>query len=154
LQAAPGIRRDLEAGHILLADRYIASNLAHQGARVPIEKRREFLAWLKQLEYEVYALPAEDLVIYLRVNADEAHRLVGEKGKRDYTGLRRDLLESDLAHLAAAAEVYDQLAQQANWVTIQCHDAAANGLRSPESIHEEILTAVESRVLATHRVGS
>jgi dTMP kinase len=154
LQAAPGIRRDLEAGRILLADRYIASNLAHQGARVPVEKRGELLAWLKQLEYEVYALPQEDLVIYLRVNADEAHRLVGEKGKRTYTGLRRDLLESDVAHLSAAAEVYDQLAQQSNWLTIQCHESDANTLRTPESIHEEILRAVDSRILAAQRVGS
>ena len=30
---------DLAAGRILLADRYIASNLAHQGARVPRDKR-------------------------------------------------------------------------------------------------------------------
>jgi dTMP kinase len=153
LQAASGIRRDLEAGRLLLADRYIGSNLAHQGARVPAKKRGEFLEWLKHLEYEVYTLPQEDLVIYLRVNADEAHRLVGEKGKRDYTGLRRDLLESDVAHLAAAAEVYDQLARQSNWVTIECQEPSARALRSPQSIHEEILRAVESRILATQRAG-
>ena len=51
----PGIEAALEAalaaGKSVLADRYIASNLAHQGARVPREKRDEFLAWLKQLEY-------------------------------------------------------------------------------------------------------
>jgi dTMP kinase len=154
LEASPGIRRDLEAGHILLADRYVASNLAHQGSRLKAEKRDVFLAWLKQLEYEVYALPQEDLVIYLRVNPADAHRLVGEKGKRDYTALRRDLQESDLAHLATASEVYDQLARQPHWVTIRCQDAAANVLRSPENIHKEILAAVESRILAAQRAGS
>jgi dTMP kinase len=153
LQAAPGIRRDLENGDILLADRYVASNLAHQGSRVPAEKRDEFLAWLEQLEYEVYVLPHEDLVIYLRVNPADAHRLVGEKGKRDYTELRRDLQESDLAHLTTASEVYDHLARQSNWVTIECSDSA-NSLRSPESIHKEILVAVESRILTSQPVGS
>ena len=73
-----------------LADRYIASNLAHQGARVPAEERDEFIAWLKQLEYGVYGLPAEDLVLYLRVPAAEAHRLAGKRGPRDYTKLRRE----------------------------------------------------------------
>jgi dTMP kinase len=154
LQAAPGIRRDLEAGNILLADRYVASNLAHQSSRVPAEKRDEFLGWLKQLEYEVYALPQEDLVIYLRMKPADAQRLVGEKGKREYTKLRRDLLESDLTHLATASKVYDQLARQPNWVTIECHDAAANALRSPEDIHKEILAAVNSRILAAHTAGS
>jgi dTMP kinase len=153
LQAAPGIRRDLEGGRILLADRYVASNLAHQGSRVPAERRDEFLAWLQQLEYEIYGLPQEDLVIHLRVNPTDAHRLVGEKGKRDYTELRRDLQESDLAHLATASKVYDHLARQSNWVTIQCSDSA-NSLRSPENIHKEIWAAVESRILTAPRSGS
>lgn len=152
-QAAPGIRKDLEAGRIVLADRYIASNLAHQGSRVAREKREEFLAWLKKLEYEIYALPAEDLVVYLRVNPAEAHRLVGEKAKRDYTKLRHDIQESDLAHLTTASEVYDELARQANWVTIDCHAAGGAGLRSPEDIHGEVLAAVTSRVLAGGRAG-
>jgi dTMP kinase len=153
LQAAPEIRRDLEGGKILLADRYVGSNLAHQGSRVPAEKRDEFLAWLKHLEYAIYALPQEDLVIYLRVNPADAHRLVGEKGKRDYTALRRDLLESDLEHLATASEVYDELAKQPHWIKIQCSDSA-NSLRSPDDIHKEVLTAVQSRILAPQRVGS
>lgn len=153
LQAAPGIRRDIDSGKMVIADRYVASNLAHQGSRVPADKREEFLAWLKKLEYEVYALPQEDLVIYLRVKPADAHRLVGEKGKRDYTALRRDLLESDLKHLATASEVYDQLARQPNWVTIECHDAAADRLRPAEDIHREIVTAVESKILATQRAG-
>jgi dTMP kinase len=154
LQAAPEIRRDLDAGKILLADRYVGSNLAHQSSRVPPERRDEFLAWLKQLEYEVYALPQEDLVIYLRMKPADAQRLVGEKGKREYTKLRRDLLEADLTHLTTASEVYDQLARQPHWVTIECHGIRENALRSPEDIHKEILAAVESRILAAQRVGS
>ena len=52
----------------------------------------------------MYALPAEDLVIYLRVPPAEAHRLVGEKAVRDYTKLRHDIHESDLAHLQATSD--------------------------------------------------
>jgi len=145
LESKPAIESALAAGKIVLADRYVASNLAHQGARVPREKRAEFLAWLKQLEYEVHALPIEDLVIYLRVPVAEAHRLVGEKGARDYTKSRRDLQESDLAHLEAASQVYDELARQPNWITIDCFDAASRTLSDPAEIHAEIVAAVESR---------
>lgn len=155
MQTAPAIRRDLDAGKIVVADRYVASNLAHQGSRVPREKRGEFLAWLNQLEYEIYALPQEDLVVYLRVTPAEAHRLVGEKAKRDYTRLRRDIQEADLAHLTTASEVYDQLARQSNWVTIECHgNANANNLRSPEDIHREVLASVTSRIFAAERAGN
>jgi dTMP kinase len=151
LEAKPGIEADLAKGLIVLSDRYVGSNLAHQTARVPAKKRAEFLEWLKQLEYQIYALPSEDLVIYLRVPAAEAHRLVGQKGARDYTKLRRDLLEADIRHLEAASEVYDQLARQPNWVRIECFDAAAKALRAPEEIHKEILAAVEARIFPAQR---
>jgi dTMP kinase len=149
LESKPGIESALAAGNAVLADRYIGSNLAHQGARVPREKRDEFLKWLKRLEYDIYALPPEDLVIYLNVPVAEAHRLIGEKGARDYTKLRRDLQESDLAHLEAASEVYEGLARQPNWAKIECWDAPARSLRSPDSIHKEILATLESRFLGT-----
>jgi dTMP kinase len=149
LESKPSIEAALAAGKAVLADRYIGSNLAHQGARVPREKRDEFLQWLKQLEYGIYALPPEDLVIYLRVPVAEAHRLIGEKGARDYTKLRRDLQEADLAHLEAASEVYETLACQPNWAKIDCWDPSARSLRSPDSIHKEILATVESRLLPT-----
>lgn len=151
LEIKPAIEADLAVGRIVVADRYIGSNLAHQGARVPRERRAEFVQWLKQLEYRIYALPPEDLVIYLRLPAPEAHRLVGEKGTRDYTKLRRDILESDLAHLEAASEVYDQLAKQPKWVKIECFDAATGNLRPPEAIHADVLAAVEARVFAMRR---
>ena len=106
LEAKPIIESSLASGKILLADRYVGSNLAHQGARISSEKRAEFLQWLEQLEYQVYALPAEDLVIYLHVPPSIAHRLVGQKTARDYTKLQRDIQESNVAHLQAASEVF------------------------------------------------
>jgi len=152
-ESKPRLESALAGGQTVLADRYIASNLAHQGARVPRENRAEFIAWLKQLEYEIYALPPEDLVIYLRVPVAEAHRLVGEKAARDYTNLRRDLQEADLAHLRTASEVYDDLARQPNWTRIECFDAATGAMRAPEAIHREILAALEARIFPAVGAG-
>ncbi len=146
LEAKPVIESTLASGKILLSDRYIASNLAHQGSRVPPAARDEFLAWLRQLEYQIYGLPAEDLVIFLRIPVGHAHRLIASKIPRDYTDKKHDIQEADLAHLEAASRVYDQLARQPHWIRVECLDAAGNTLRSPESIHEEILSAVEARI--------
>ena len=148
LESKPAIESALAGGKTVLADRYIGSNLAHQGARVPREKREEFLGWLKRLEYEIYGLPAEDLVLYLRVPVAEAHRLVGQKASRSYTSKRHDIQEADLAHLEAASQVYDELSRQPNWGRIECWDAAAHGLRSPEAIHKEIVATIDSRALS------
>jgi len=172
LEAKPQIEAALTEGQVVLADRYIGSNLAHQGARVSCRKRDDFLRWVKQLEYGVYGMPREDLVIYLHMPPSVAHGLVGQKSARGYTRLQRDLQEANIAHLETAAEVYDELARQQNWVRIECAGAArerirqvetrasrrlgrtprswklgAPLLRSPEAIHEEILAAVEARVL-------
>lgn len=148
LESKPAIEAVLASGKTLLADRYVASNLAHQGARVPAEKRGEFIAWLKTLEYQVNALPAEDFVIYLRLPVAQAHRLIGRKAAREYTGLRRDLQEADIAHLEAAAQVYDDLSTQPNWLTIECLDTPSGSLRAPHAIHREILSAIEVRIPA------
>src|SRR5665213_69113 len=95
LEAKAEIEAALAAGHTVLADRYTASNLAHQTARVAEEKRAEFIDWLRQLEYGIYGLPAEDLVIYLHLSTAEAQRLIGSKSARSYTTLDRDLQERD-----------------------------------------------------------
>ena len=146
LESKPSIEAALSEGKTVLSDRYIGSNLAHQGARVPPGKRAEFLAWLKRLEYEIYGLPTEDLVLHLKLPDAEAHRLVGQKAARDYTTLSRDLQEADLAHLEAASSVYDELSRQPNWIKIDCWDASARALRSPASIHDEILTVLAPRL--------
>ncbi len=153
LESKPTLESELAAGRTLIADRYVASNMAHQGARVPPEHRPAFLKWLNQLEYQIYGLPAEDLVIFLHIPTSEAHRLIAQKGKRDYTKLERDLQEANVAHLQAASEVYDQLALSPNWIKIECFDAGEGKLRSPSAIHREILAAVEARVLRAHFVN-
>jgi len=147
-EAKPHLEAALDSGRTVVTDRYIASNLAHQAARVPAESRAEFISWIRQLEYGTYGLPVEDLLIYLRVPADEGHRLVGLKSARSYTAKSRDLQESDVLHLKEAALVYDELAQAPNWVTIECFDARSEKLRSPEEIHRDVLEAVDARVLS------
>ena len=149
----------LAKGTIVLADRYIGSNLAHQSERVPPDQRDEFAGWLKRLEYGLYGLPVEDLVVYLRVPAVEAHRMVGLKTARTYTTLQRDILEADISHLEQTALIYDRLATEPNWVRIDCTDARSESmsgampgatsvaLLSPEEIHRAVLQAVESRIL-------
>jgi len=147
-EAKAEVESALCAGKIVLADRYIASNLAHQSQRVPPGKRDDFFAWLKHVEYSIYGLPVEDLVIYLRLPAPEAQRLIGLKAARSYTSRRHDILEADISHLEQTALIYDRLATGPNWVRIDCIDVSSGALHSPEEIHRALFKAVESRVLS------
>lgn len=133
----------LDGGQIVLVDRYIGSNLAHQTARVPPQDRSEFLAWIERLEYGIYGLPRESLILYLRVPPLEAQRLVTLKSARSYTSAQKDLQEASLHHLQDAAEMYDSLSRSVPWATIQCFDATLSAMREPEEIALEVLAAVQ-----------
>lgn len=139
----------LNDGKIVLIDRYIGSNLAHQTARVSPQKRTEFRRWIEHLEYNIYDLPREDLILYLRVPAAEAQKLVARKERRAYTNAKQDLQEASLHHLQDAAAMYDQLAGSAPWITVQCYDQASGTMRAVQDIAQEVLADVETLLLPT-----
>lgn len=142
-EAKPAIETALAEGKIVLIDRYVASNLAHQVARAPVDKRAEFLRWIEHLEYSIYSLPRENLILYLRVPPSQAQKLIARKTERNYTSATHDIQEKSLAHLEDAAEMYDMLSRSRPWATIQCYDASSNALRLPEDIAAETLLAVK-----------
>lgn len=150
-EAKPKLEAALDKGQIVLVDRYIGSNLAHQTARVPAGKRDAFRQWIEHLEYGIYDLPREDLILYLRVPPGEAQRLVVQKSARSYTTAKHDILEASLRHLEQAAGMYDLLAREAPWVTIECFDAARGVMRSPREIAQDVLAAV-NKVTSTQVV--
>ena len=141
-EAKSKIEAALDEGKIVLIDRYIGSNLAHQTARVAPEKREDFRRWIRHLEYEIYNLPREDRTIYLRVPPTEAQKLVNRKEERTYTTAKQDLLEASIHHLQNAADMYDLLSRDAPWITIQCFDAIRAAIRPPEDIAREVWAAV------------
>ncbi len=139
------LRQALASGRHVLADRYVGSNLAHQTARVPRRRQAAFLRWLCELEYSVFDLPRESLVVYLRLPAAQAQRLVARKAARAYTRKRHDLQEANLRHLREAAGIYDRLARQRNWITVECVHQETGALRSPAEIHRALVQAIERR---------
>ena len=150
-EAKPKLAQALGQGSVVLADRYIASNLAHQTARAPAAKRADFLNWIEHLEYNVYGLPRENLVLYLRVPPQEAQALVARKSARSYTGAKQDIQEASLSHLADAADMYDLLSRRSPWATIQCFDSAHGGMRLPEEISRDVLAAVDPLLSALEK---
>lgn len=142
-EAKSRLEAALNDGKVVLVDRYIGSNLAHQVARARPEKRAEFLRWIEHLEYTIYGLPRENLILYMRIPPAQSQKLVEHKSGRSYTNAKHDLLEKNLRHLEDAAEMYDMLSRSRPWATIQCFDAQNNCVRLPEEIAAETLLAVK-----------
>jgi dTMP kinase len=129
---------DAIAAHdLVICDRYVASNAAHQGAKLQGEERRRLLDWLAAVEYGEFALPRPDLVVLLDTPVAVAQTLVGRKGARGYTTLVADIHEADAAHITATREVYLELAERENWrVVLTAGEDGA--LRDVDEIADEI----------------
>ncbi len=141
-EAKPRLEAALSDGKIVLADRYIGSNLAHQTARVPAEARAAFVVWIEHLEYNIYKLPQETLVLYLQVPPHQAQQLVARKSVRSYTSDKQDIQEASIRHLEDAAAMYDRLARRPHWATIACFDEKRGVMRSQKDIAKDIFAAV------------
>jgi dTMP kinase len=131
----------LAAGRIVICDRYTASNVAHQGARVPSTDRVAMARWIEHVEYVVLGLPRPDLTCFLDSSVETSQSLVGLKPARAYTNKSHDLQESSAEHLQAALEGFRNLSHDVNWKTIRCLDNEGE-MRPAQDIHAEILQHV------------
>ncbi len=123
---------------VLIADRYVGSNLAHQGARLQGAEREEFLAFIDRLEFELFGVPRPDLVLLLDLPAEASARRVASKRARDYTDQVADLHESNLEYLLAVREVYLELcAERPEWHKIPCLDTSGQN-RDIDEIQQEL----------------
>ena len=140
--ARPRIVSALAENDLVVCDRYVASNQAHQGGKLTGEARRRLLDWLEEVEYGEFALPRPQLVILLDAPVALARSLVGQKPARGYTMLEADIHEADAVHSGATREVYLELAERDGWrvVSTAGDDGAA---RDVEDIAAEIWAAVE-----------
>ena len=111
--AAPTIRAALDKNNIVISNRYVASNLGHQGSKYDDpNERKKYFEWNYDLEYTINGIPKPDLNIILHVPAEIAQALVDKKLERQYLGgKKRDLHEADISHLKRTEETYRQLAE-------------------------------------------
>jgi dTMP kinase len=137
------VREWRDEGRLIIANRYVASNMAHQGAKIADKKEREhFYRWLYQLEYEVFGIPKPDLNIILHLPAEIAAELGARRARRAAFKGARDIHEEDRAYQKRAEEVYLEIAAlfPHDFRVIEC--APEGALLAPEAIHERVLAAV------------
>ena len=120
----------LDQGYYVILDRYVTSNLAHQGGKIADRDERFYMyQWIDKLEYWLLELPKPDETIFLHVPYDFAKEL---KKNRKST----DIHENSEEHLKNAERSYIELSELYNWSKIEC--VQDNRLRSIEDINDEI----------------
>ena len=140
------IKKWLEEGNIVIADRYASANQIHQGGKIAnIKKRESFLKWLDEMEYKVFKIPKPDMVFYLCVPVPVVLKLIKERNKksvRGYLKKKKDAHEKDVKFLENSRKSALWLAKtQKNWVKIECVKSGV--IETRENIHKEIYEKVK-----------
>jgi dTMP kinase len=127
---------------VLILDRYVASNVAHQAAKLEGATRDELVNWVNRIEYDIFEMPRPDLVILLDLPVNVAQLLISRKDPRGYTDQPADLQEADADYLERVRHVYQTLASRdERWRTVAC--CKEDRLRSVEEVSEEIWRIVD-----------
>lgn len=130
---------------ILLFDRYISSNLLHQGGKLlannyDFEKLDKFSDWLFNLECNDLELPTATCVFFLHVPVDFSLSLMKDRENKYSHSTKKDIHEIDPTHLKNAEASGMYFAKKLNWHIIEC---VRNGiLRSIEDINDEIYSII------------
>ena len=130
---------------IVVLDRFVGSNLAHQAAKLEGDERSRLIEWIESIEFGVFGLPQPDLTILIDMSSQMSRELVSRKAARDYTDREADLQESDLPYLERVRRCYRSLAEaRANWHMV--HGLKTDGsLRTIDDVGQEILEIVQNR---------
>jgi dTMP kinase len=130
-----------ESHSVVVLDRYVPSNVAHQASKLDGAGRAELQRRILEIEFDIFGLPRPDLVLLLDLPVPVARRLIAQKSARKYTTAKADIQEADENYLERVREVYHDLARgQPAWQTITCCDGAR--LLSIEEISEIIWRSV------------
>ncbi len=149
---AADIEKALSAGKTIICDRYVISNMGHQGAKISSpEERRRYFAWNEDLEYGILGIPRPDLNIVLQMPAGIARGLVDQRGGRAHLGGKtRDIHEDDLAYLGRVATTYAEICRLLSG-TVTAIDCAPEGkIRTIDDIQGEIRRLVKPLIGAAH----
>lgn len=134
LAAKPEIEKTLASGTNLVLNRYVESNMGHQGgkAKTP-EERERIVKFISDLEYDLLGLPRPDQVVFLYMPYQ-----IGMELKKGREGIA-DAHEANPEHLRDAEKSYLWIAKNFEWTKVNCTtDGTLDGLRSREDIAEEV----------------
>ena len=146
-RAAPMMREALEAGKVVLLDRYVYSNIAYQCAKLSrTDEAEELREWINNTEYGQFDLPRPDLNIFLDVpigfveKSLAAHR---QGDDRNYLHGSQDIHEADIRFQVAVRDMYRaEAARDAHFLRIDCGDAEGRML-PPDAIFAKVRAAVD-----------
>ncbi len=132
------------AGEVIIADRYVTSNMAHQAVKISDQaEQTKFLEWLWDLEFVKFALPVPDTVIFLDVPPQYSLELIRSRNAANMTApAAKDIHEKNAHYLKSVYQSYLLAQKKYGWQKINC--VRQNEMRSVADIHADIYECVRN----------
>ena len=129
------IQKYLDDDYFVICDRYVSSNMAHQGSKIKNDEDRfHMYEWIDKLEFWLLGLPKPDKTIFLHVPYTYA-----AKFKKNRVSL--DEHEMCEEHLKNSEIAYVELSEMYNWKHINC--IKDDNIRDIEDISQEIVECIK-----------
>lgn len=135
-----------EKDAVILFDRYVASNIIHQGAKLieenpeSEEELKDFISWLDNFEHGDMGIPKADITIFLNVPIETTIKLRENRANKITGGEKQDIHESDNSHLINASLAGNMAGRLLGWHIIECVEGEK--MRTIEDIGDEILKTI------------
>lgn len=136
LESLPELSESIARDQVVVLDRYVASNMAYQAAKLPRAERADFVNWIAALEFETFALPKPQLTVLLALSVETAIQRVTSRPSVDGR-IDVDRHERDADLMEECDRVYRWLAEtdpHSKWVIIEDNDLA----RSPAELANHV----------------
>ena len=130
--------KKIEKNSIVVFDRYVSSNMLHQGGKIHDDNELEkYLKWLENFEFNVMKIPKPDKIFFLSVPPEISMKLIEKRGVLK-SNTSTDIQEKDKNHLKNAYENGIKISKMFGWEIIDCVDHEKKELKSREDISKEI----------------
>lgn len=129
----------LNQGYNVIVDRYVYSNMAHQGGKIVDEKERfKMYDWLETLEFNLLELPHADIKVFLHMPYEES--LLLKKNRKEAP----DQHEQNESHLRNAEKAYIEISKKFDFKVFEC--VKDNKIKSIDEINNELFDYVGKKL--------
>ena len=137
-------RDDYENGTVIIADRYVPSNMIHQASKLPASEKAKFSEWLYDLEYNIYGLPKPDVTVFLDMPPEYAAKLMAERENKIDHSQNKDIHERNRKYLEASYKNAVFISERFGWKHVLCVKDGV--IRTIEDINNEIMNILKRRL--------
>lgn len=143
----------LKQGKMVIADRYLVSNIGHQGGKIKDKtERQKYFKWLYDFEFNLFKIPRPDINIILKTNVKFSKKLSNKITDEEKKAKRKaylvdettqDIHEKNQSHLEDALESFLQVAEEfpEDFKVVECVEGGR--LLAPDIIHKKVIKIVE-----------